>query len=113
MSNPSFKKDGLVFWPIPEVSDVSLAFGLKESDYFNRRNLPNVPLKYEDKVNELFFKGGKLELSDDVPKEKAMRFLSAMLCSFRPSHESKTTTAAYALWCWSDECREAREKVKS
>jgi hypothetical protein len=99
---PSAVKDGLTFFPIPVTTDLSIAFGLGDACYFNRRALPDVPKKYVDAANDLFFNGGKLpDLAPQVDRSEASRFLRAMLASFAPSHESKETTAGYALWVWS------------
>jgi len=109
---PTFKKDGLVFWPIPDINDATVAFGLPESAYFKRTNLPRVPEKYTRQAMNLFYSGGKIDLPSDVPSDKATRYLRALLSSFRPSHESKEATAGYALWCWSKECTNARLALK-
>lgn len=99
---PSAVKDGLTFFPVPSVDDVRMAFGLDETAYFKRHALPYVPKKYINAVNDLFFDGGKLPaLAPQVDRSEASRFLRAMLASFAPSHESKETTAGYALWVWS------------
>lgn len=101
MEAPTATKDGLTFFPIPDVSRPEMAFGLSEKAYFSRRALPEVPRKYITQANELFFNGGKLPaLADGVDASAATRYLSALLCSFAPPHESKETTAAYALWVW-------------
>ena len=99
---PSAECKGLVFWPIPEFSDSEVAFGAAASRYFNRHDLPDVPREFEDKANDLFFKGGKVQgLAPQVDSGKAYRALRAWLASFAPSHESKETTVGYALWLWS------------
>ena len=92
---------GLTFLPVPEFSDAEMTFGAPRSAYFNRYDLPKVPRKYEDFIDRLFFSGGKMpKLAADVDREKASRTLRALLTSFAPAHEAKTTTAAYALWAW-------------
>ena len=93
---------GLTFFPIPEFTDVDLAFGANENKFFGKRDLPEIPREYIRKANELFFQGGKLEgLSPKVDKELAYRAVSAWLKSFAPSHEGKEATVGYALWLWS------------
>lgn len=99
---PSPVKDGLTFFPIPAIDDVQAAFGLAADRYFSRHALPDVPRKYKDAANKLFFDGGHLpSLVEGVDRAAATRYLGAMLSSWAPSHEAKETTAGYALWVWS------------
>ena len=99
---PSATKDGLTFFPVPEFDDLSIAFGAGEKSYFDRRNLPDVPKKFEDAAGSLFFSGGKLpEFDPRVDVKKASRAVRALLSSFAPSHEAKEATVAYAFWVWS------------
>lgn len=99
---PSAKKDGLTFWPIPEFDDASAAFGLRGNAYFSRNALPNVPRKYADEVDRLFFSGGELPaFAPQVDRAKAFRAVRALLSSFVPAHEAKVATVAYAFWVWS------------
>lgn len=101
---PEKQINGLTFYPVPEFDDASVAFGADLDAYFDRNNLPEIPQKYEDMVNSLFFDGGKIEgLSSEVDKDKAYRAVRAWLCSFAPAHEAKVATVAYALWLWSDD----------
>ena len=101
-AKPEAVKDGIQFWPIPETTSTEFAFGLSEPNYFNRRSLPDVPREYKKYVDDLFFDSGRLpDLADGVDRKAASARMRAMLCSFIPSHESKTATAAYALWVWS------------
>jgi hypothetical protein len=99
---PTAQRDGLTFYPIPDVSDLEAAFGFHESHYFDRRNLPKVPERFEDAAQKLFFKGGTIpESCKGIDLDKATRFTRALLCSWSPSHESKIATVAYAFWVWS------------
>jgi hypothetical protein len=99
---PKTQINGLTFWPIPDFDPVRQAFGADEKHYFDRRHLPKVPREYEDKVQSLFFEGGKIDsLAPQVDVGKATAAMRAWLCSFAPAHESKIATAAYALWLWS------------
>jgi hypothetical protein len=91
---------------------MALAFGANASAYFDRRDLPEIPRSFEKKASDLFFKGGGIEVSDDIDALKATRAIRAWLSSFAPSHESKEATVAYALWCWSDEALEARKSLQ-
>lgn len=101
MNNPKHTKMGITFWPIPDVSDVEIAFGANKRWYFPRQQLPEVPQRYTDTVRRLFFKGGKLpDLPAQVDQKQAARFFRALLGSWEPSHEQKEATAAYALWVW-------------
>lgn len=100
-SQPQAICQGLIFWPIPDTSDLQCAFGLDGCDYFDRRSLPKIPRDLENKVESIFFSGGKLDgLDPTVDPKKASRRMHALLCSFAPSHEAKIATAAYALWVW-------------
>jgi len=111
-TTPNVTCKGLTFLPVPEFTDLDLAFGAKEDRYFNRRDLPEVPREYEKEVDRLFFKGGKFpEFGEDVDVNKARRAVRAWLSSFSPSHESKTATVAYAFWVWSKESAEARKRA--
>lgn len=99
---PCKVKDGVTFWPIPDFSGAEAAFGAGRGNYFPRGNLPKVPRKYTDIVDELFFGGGQLpEFAPGIDRAKAKRAISALLSSWEPSHESKIATVAYALWVWS------------
>ena len=98
---PTKKCQGLTFFPIPEISDLEMVFGLDEEHYFNRHDLPEVPKEYENLTQSLFFNGGKLPvMHSKVEMSKANRYLNALLTSFAPAHEAKITTVAYALWLW-------------
>lgn len=98
---PECVKDGITFWPIPDFDDVRLAFGADSSTYFDCRKLPEVPRKFVDMANNLFFSGGELpEFAPCVDRTKAARAIRAMLSSWGPSHESKESTVGYALWLW-------------
>lgn len=48
---PTVTMKGLTFWPIPSFDGPSAAFGADESAFFNRRDLPTVPRKWEDEVD--------------------------------------------------------------
>ena len=99
---PSAQLNGLTFWPIPEFDGASTVFGASKKDYFNRRQLPDVPREFKNAVESLFFKGGQLEgLAPEINKAKACKAMQAWLSSFDPAHEEKIATAAYALWVWS------------
>lgn len=95
---------GRTLWPIPEFTDIEVSLGAKEDAFFPRHDLPDVPRKYEDMANKLFFSGGQLpNFAPQVDRNKAALALRAWLSSFNPAHEAKTATAGYALWLWSDE----------
>jgi hypothetical protein len=101
---PQTTIQGLTFFPVPDFDGPTAAFGAPASAFFDRRNLPDVPRKFEDMAQGLFSSGGKVpEFSPKVDRKKAFAALSAWLGSFAPAHESKIATAAYALWLWTDE----------
>lgn len=100
-TKPQNEIQGLTFFPVPEISDSDMAFGLDENMYFPRDNRPKVPKEYKNMVQNLFFKGGKLpKFREGVDPALAKRYLQACLSSFAPAHESKISTAGYALWNW-------------
>lgn len=101
---PQTTIQGLTFFPVPDFDGPTASFGAPASAFFDRRNLPNVPKKFEDMAQGLFFSGGKLpDFSPKVDRKKAFAALSAWLGSFAPAHEAKIATAAYALWLWTDD----------
>lgn len=101
---PQTTIQGLTFFPVPDFDGPTAAFGAPASAFFDRRNLPDVPMKFEDMAQGLFSSGGKVpEFSPKVDRKKAFAALSAWLRSFAPAHESKIATVAYALWLWTDE----------
>lgn len=101
---PQTTIQGLTFFPVPDFDGPTSAFGAPASAFFDRRNLPDVPRKFEDMAQGLFFSGGKLpDFSPKVDRKKAFAALSAWLGSFAPAHEEKIATAAYALWLWTDD----------
>lgn len=92
---------GKTFYPIPKFSAAEVAFGAKESRYFDRHSSREIfiPEKYRAWATELFFKGGSIqELQVDL--KKATEALRALMSSYAPPHESKEATVAYALWVW-------------
>lgn len=92
---------GLTFVPVPEFSDVDIAFGASRDAYFDRYALPKVPRKYGAMASRLFFSGGKIPaFAPEIDRTKAARALRAWLTSFAPAHEAKEATVAYALWAW-------------
>lgn len=98
---PSKVLSGVTFFPVPEFDGPTVVFGAPESVYLPRRELPKVPRQFDNMAHDLFYQGGKLpELSPQVDRLKARRALQAWLGSFQPSHESKMTAVAYALWVW-------------
>lgn len=101
---PQTTIQGLTFYPVPNFDGPTAAFGAPASAFFDRRNLPDVPKKFEDMAQGLFFSGGKIpDFSPKVDRKKAFTALSAWLGSFAPAHEAKIATAAYALWLWTDD----------
>lgn len=103
-TKPEKTQKGLTFFPVPEFTDADIAFGADETQYFNRRDMPDVPRKFKDMAMDLFYKRGELpDMSPEVDKHKAMRAVRAWLTSWNPSHESKMGTVGYALWLWSDD----------
>lgn len=101
---PQKEINGIVFFPVPEFSDVSAVFGASESAFFDRRKLPEVPERFEKMANDLFFSGEKPpEFSSKVDRKKAATAIRAWLGSFAPAHEAKVATVAYALWLWTND----------
>jgi hypothetical protein len=98
---PAAECKGLTFFPVPVFDGPSQAFGADERAYFHRRDLPEVPSKFKDIANDLFFSGGKIpDLDPRISAKSATHAIRAWLASWAPSHESKETTVGYALWLW-------------
>lgn len=93
-------KNELIFVPVPKIRDVDVAFGLDGEYFFDRKELPDVPKKYTEMAQDLFFKGGMIPEFQDVDRVDACKFLKGLLTSMDTSHESKVTTVGYALWAW-------------
>lgn len=99
---PSAQCHGLTFYPIPEFTDVEMAFGASEAAFFDRRSSAGVPECFRKAGMELFFQGGPLpKLDPRVDRTKALRAVTAWLRSWAPAHEAKEATVGYALWLWS------------
>lgn len=80
-------------YPFPKVTEVDLAFPTFDTpkdlleEAVNRK-----PKKGMQKFSELFYRGGKIELKDDVVgtwKENAFLYARALMGSFAPKHENK------------------------
>ena len=100
---PQKKIKGITFFPIPEFGEMAVLLGADETQFFSQYDLPEVPHKYEDMAQKLFFNGGAIpELHQSVDRKKAIKALRAWLGSFYPAHEEKIATAGYALWLWTD-----------
>lgn len=94
MTIPKKRAGKITFYPIPD-------FGKKSPKFFGRHESHDVPRKYIDMANEIFFKGGVLpKMHDAVNIAKARNALVAWLSSYEPPHEAKMETAGYALWLY-------------
>lgn len=89
----------------PTVTDIQMALGhgntnptlLKEAQArgFDKSSNP-----YNKLFNKLFFSGGKLNFKNDLDptfKDKALRYLTALMRSFEPRHEHKEAVCALIL----------------
>ena len=97
--------------PIPEVSDIDIAFGASALNWMPKRE--DIPEEFKfmrgkSEWNEIaaawFFKGLPSTV-EFVPKEgvdsqKALRVIQATLGSFAPKHEHKEEAVAYMLASW-------------
>ena len=100
---PATEMKGLTFFPVPEFTDVELAFGARAERYFNRYDLPEVPEEFKRQAMQLFYNGGHLpEFDQRVDPKLAFRATRALLSSWEPSHEAKEATVGYAFWVWSN-----------
>ena len=105
--------------PIPEFTDLDIAFGASEKAYCSKDEgckLEKEFRKEADAASKLFFNGGTLEqhgltFKDEVDRTKAMRALKALMCSFEPSHEAKIGTIARYLNSWCRPCKPAAAKA--
>ena len=62
--------------------------------------------KFADKVSDLFFKGGSTQewkTKEGIDRNMALRHFKAVLKSFAPSHELKTSACAFMLQEWFEE----------
>jgi len=100
-NKPQLKIKGLTFFPIPTFDGPAQIFGADKSRYFNRYDIPDIPKKYENMVESLFFRGGKLpEMKPEVDRGEAMAATRAWLSSWAPAYEAKMGTVSYAFWVW-------------
>ena len=79
----------------PEVTELDTIPELLE-EARRRRDLK----KGEEKFNELFFNGGSTKFQKDVKgtwKEKAWLYCMALMRSFEPKHEDKTSVCAMIM----------------
>jgi hypothetical protein len=95
---------------VPEFDDATVAFGAPRSAYLTREQMGDDFYgdrnKFTSAAQSLFFKGGKLadhglKFRAGIDRDKAVRAIRALLCSFDPKHEIKIGTVGYALsqWC--------------
>jgi len=85
----------------PEVTELNMAFSTFDTipellEEARRRDLK----KGEEKFNELFFNGGSTKFQKDVKgtwKEKAWLYCMALMRSFEPKHEDKTSVCAMIM----------------
>ena len=96
--------------PIPEVTDVDVAFPARPplpawddipKDFWRHGN------EWAEIVSRMFFEGGSLADFGITPKagvdlKAAMRAIRVCLGSFEPKHEHKTAGVAYMLSEWFD-----------
>jgi len=95
----------LIDYDFPDLKDADIAFSTLRVDPnmldeakeqgFYKGHTP-----YNDLFSELFFKGGKLNFKKDLDsefKEKAFRYLQALMHSFEPRHEEKEAVCAFIL----------------
>jgi hypothetical protein len=98
-------------WPVPEISDVEMAFPANVLDWIpSRDEIPDEfkfirgKSEWTDIVSAWFFQGlsDKVEFypAEGVDPEKALRAIKALLGSFQPKHEHKEEAAAYLLSLW-------------
>lgn len=98
-------------FPVPEFSDVQIAFGAGHGAYLTREQMGED--FYGDRndftrhAQSLFFTGGSIlpagrRWKADVDRVKASRAIKALLCSFDPKHEIKIGTVGFALSEWTE-----------
>lgn len=102
---------GQIHFPVPEFTDVQIAFGASGSDYLTREQMGDD--FYADRneftrhAQSLFFNGGSLLPSGrrwraDIDRAKASRAIRAWLISFDPKHEVKIGTVGFAMAQWTE-----------
>ncbi len=104
---------------IPEVTDLEIAFGgINHLPKWNE--IPDDFKKGKTTWNDLFaqwfYKGltrSQITEKSGVDKDKAIRALRAIICSFEPKHEHKEAGAAYLMSQWFEkwECNSTTTKL--
>lgn len=98
--------------PIPEVTDVDIAFPTIALDILPKyQDIPkefayNSQNKWVGVVNDWFFRGlknSKWTPKKGVDQQKALRAIKVCLGDFSPSHEHKTSGVAWLLSQWFDD----------
>lgn len=98
-------------FPVPDVTDLDVAFGAKASAYLTREQMGDD--FYGDRneftrhASSLFFNGGHVlpagrRWKTGIDRVKAARAIKALLCSFDPKHEIKIGTVGFALSEWTE-----------
>lgn len=95
----------LTSFQFPTLSDADLAFSTVRTNpallaEARERGFYNGHTPYNDLFNTLFFKGGRLSFKTKIDpgfKEKASRYLRALMSSFEPKHEEKEAVCAMIL----------------
>ncbi|WP_404415447.1 hypothetical protein [Brevundimonas vesicularis] len=96
-------------FPVPEFSDVQIAFGASQGAYLTREQMGDD--FYCDRndftrhAQGLFFNGGPIlpagrRWKPEIDRVKAARAIKALLSSFDPKHEVKIGTVGFALCHW-------------
>lgn len=114
MSNPQHLTPPCEF-PVPNFDAPTASFGANNSAYLTREQLgewygcygKNSKSPFHRAVEQIFYKGGKLEdyglkWKDGIDGKKAMMAFQGLIGSFAPKHEIKIGTCAVALANWCD-----------
>lgn len=108
-------------WPVPELTDVELAFPANVLDWIPPRD--QIPdefrfMRGNSEWNEIasswFYNGlpanVKFYARDGIDPGKAILAIGALLRSFQPKHEHKEEAAAYLLSLWFKRVKNWRRK---
>jgi len=89
-------------YPIPEVTDLDMAFG-STTHYPKGIKELKVDRKWTDLFSELFYNGYRnisVTFKEGADPKKAMRAIRAAMTSFEPKHEDKEKAVGYMLSEW-------------
>lgn len=92
---------GIEFFPVPVFGDRSWLFGVSESFFLTRYNLPNIPEKFEKIGYGVLNERKPLpQLNEKVDRNKAIRAVETWSKSRTVPRDLVLATISYAIWLW-------------